>query len=99
MIAMLKRIGVPLMALLGVLAVAPHQAQAGVTFGVYVGAPVYTYPVPVYPPPIPYYARPVYVRPAPAFVRAYRSWDRREDRWEHARHEWREHEGFGHDRR
>jgi hypothetical protein len=50
---MLKKIGIPAIALLGMLALAPHQAKAAVRFGVVVGAPVYTYPVyPAYPPAV-----------------------------------------------
>ena len=64
---MLKKIGIPAIALLGILAMAPHQAKAGVRFGVYVGAPVYTAPVyPVYPP--------VVAAPAPVVV--YHDWRR-----------------------
>jgi hypothetical protein len=36
---MLKKIGLPVIALLGMLAMAPHQANAAVRFGVVVGAP------------------------------------------------------------
>jgi hypothetical protein len=60
---MFKKIGLPAIALLGMLAMAPHQAKAAVRFGVVVGAPAYTYPVyPVYPP------APVAVVPAPVIV-------------------------------
>jgi hypothetical protein len=41
---MLKKIGLPVIALLGMLAMAPHQANAAVRIGVVVGAPAYTYP-------------------------------------------------------
>jgi len=58
---MLKKIGLPVMALAIVLAVAPHQAKAAVRFGIVIGAPAY--PVyPVYPP------APVVVAPAPVVV-------------------------------
>jgi hypothetical protein len=61
---MLKKIGLPAIALLGVLAFAPHQAKAGVRIGVTIGRPVYTYPVaPVYPP--------VEVVPAPVYGSGY----------------------------
>ena len=62
---MLKKIGLPMMALFGLLAVAPlNQAKAAVRFGVYGGAPAYTYPVyPPYP-----------VAPAPAYVYPYAGW-------------------------
>ncbi len=52
---MLKKIGLPVIALAGMLAMAPHQANAAVRFGFTVGAPVY----PVYP----------VCRPAPVVVR------------------------------
>ncbi|MGO4885311.1 MAG: hypothetical protein ACLP59_31470 [Bryobacteraceae bacterium] len=51
---MLKKIGVPVIALIGMLAMAPHSASAAVRFGVVVGAPAY----PVYP----------VCRPAPVVV-------------------------------
>jgi hypothetical protein len=62
---MLKKIGLPMMALFGLLALAPlNQAKAAVRFGVYVGAPAYTYPVyPAYP-----------VVPAPGYVYPYSAW-------------------------
>jgi hypothetical protein len=47
---MLKKIGLPVIALLGMLAMAPHQANAGVRFGVAIGAPAYRYRV--YPAPV-----------------------------------------------
>ena len=63
---MLKKIGLPAIALLGMLSFAPHKADAAVRFGVYVGAPVYRAPVyPVCP-------------PAPVVV--YRPWVRHEVR-------------------
>ena len=40
-----KKIGLPAIALLGMLAMAPHQAKAAVRFGVVVGRPAYAYPV------------------------------------------------------
>jgi len=50
---MFKKIGLPVIALLGMLAMAPHQAKAAVRFGVVVGQPAYTYPAyPVYPPAV-----------------------------------------------
>ncbi|HTT66007.1 MAG TPA: hypothetical protein VMG35_29355 [Bryobacteraceae bacterium] len=60
---MFKKIGLPVIALLGMLAMAPHQAKAAVRIGVVVGRPVYTYPV--YPVCSP---RPVAVVPAPVVV-------------------------------
>jgi len=68
---MLKKIGLPVIALLGMLAMAPHPAKAAVRFGVVIGRPAYTYPVyPVCPAPI-VVGRP-WVGPA---IR----WDRRHD--------------------
>ena len=71
---MLKKIGLPIIALAGVMAFgAPRAAQARVHFGVAIGGPVYTAPVAPYPYPYaygpapyvdPYYA-PTYVAPAP----------------------------------
>jgi len=69
---MLKKLGLPVLALAAMLALAsPSKADAKVRFGVYVGTPgyySYTYPYPYYAPyygPYPYYAYrgPVYVYP------------------------------------
>ncbi len=54
---MFKKIGFPMMALFGLLALAPlNQAKAAVRFGVYVGAPVCVRPVyrpyPIVPAPV-----------------------------------------------
>lgn len=90
---MLKKIGLPLMALAGVLMFAPHQAKAAVRFGVTVGAPVYRYPVypRVYPP---VYAAPVApVYPAPVGVYPYVAWDRFGHRVVRER-VWRDRDGF-----
>jgi hypothetical protein len=81
MMKMLKKIGLPMMALFGLLALAPlNQAKAAVRFGVYVGAPAYTYPVypsyPVAPAPAYVYAAPVV--PAPAYVYPYAAWGGRD---------------------
>jgi len=79
---MLKKIGLPAIALLGMLAFAPHPAKAAVRFGVVVGAPTYTYPVyPAHPPAV------VVPAPAPVYGPGYvggvwvgggfhRDWDR-----------------------
>jgi hypothetical protein len=69
---MLKKIGIPMMALAGALMfAAPHPAKAGVRFGVGIGVPVYTAPAyPVYPAPYPYVA-PAPVYPGPAYVAPY----------------------------
>ncbi len=67
---MLKKIGLPMIALAGILAFgAPRAAEARVHFRVAIGGPVYTAPYPYYgyaPAPYvdPYYA-PTYVAPAP----------------------------------
>jgi hypothetical protein len=77
---MLKKIGLPAIALLGMLAMAPHQANAAVRIGGVVGRPAYAYPVyPVYPP------APVAVLPAPVIVD--RAWVRYDFRWD--RHDFR----------
>jgi hypothetical protein len=76
---MLRKIGLPAIALLGLLAMAPHAAQAAVRFGVVVGAPACPRHVyPVYPAP------PVAVAPAPVMVGGGwvghdLRWDRRHD--------------------
>ena len=78
---MFKKIGLPAIALLGMLAMAPHQAQAAVRFGVVVGGPAYAYPVyPVCPP------APVAVVPAPVIVA--RPWVAPAIRWD-LRHDFR----------
>ena len=107
---MLKKIGLPLLALTGLLMVVPAQkADAAVRVGVAVGGPAYAYPA--YPGPYaypysdPYYnPYPSYVAPAPGYVYGYGGWrgnDWREHR-EHERYERRdfrggrgEHEGRG----
>jgi hypothetical protein len=70
---MIKKIGLPLIALTAALAFAtPKQADAAVRFGVSIGAPVYRAPyVPYgYPAYNPYYVAPypAYVAPAPVYV-------------------------------
>lgn len=68
---MLKKVGVPMLALAGLLAFgAPRAAQARVHFGVALGAPVYATPVAPYPYAYPYAAPGPYVDPyyAPAYV-------------------------------
>jgi hypothetical protein len=79
---MLKRIGLPAIALLGMLAMAPYAAKAAVRFGVVVGAPACTRPVyPVYP------AAPVAVAPAPPVIVG-RGWVGHDFRWDR-RHDFR----------
>ena len=72
---MFKKTALSAIALLGVLAVAPHDAKAAVRVGVVVGAPAY--PVyPVCPPAIAVAPAPILVRrPWEPVVR----WDRRHD--------------------
>ena len=72
---MIKRIGLPLIALAAVLAFAtPKQADARVRFGVSIGGPAYVGPAPYvpygYPAYNPYYAAPypAYVAPGPVYV-------------------------------
>jgi hypothetical protein len=74
---MLKKIGLPGLALFGMLAGAPHSAKAAVRFGVVVGAPV----VPV----VPYVPPAVY--PAPAYAYPYVTWGPGYygHAWDHAR--------------
>lgn len=72
---MLKKLGLPMMALAGLMVfAAPQKADARVRFGVAIGGPVYTAPVPVAPyaygysyPEYPnYYTAPDYGYVAPA---------------------------------
>ncbi|HTQ58334.1 MAG TPA: hypothetical protein VMI94_27920 [Bryobacteraceae bacterium] len=58
---MLKKIGLPVIALLGLLSFAPHQAKAAVRVGVYAGAPAVVYTAPVCARPVVIPARPVVV--------------------------------------
>ena len=77
---MLKKMGLSVMLLAGLLAfAAPRKADAAVRFGVYLGAPAYSYPAypaPAYPDyydyPAPAYAYPApYAYQAPAYVAPY----------------------------
>lgn len=72
---MFKKIGLTAIALLGTLAMAPHQAKAAVRFGVDV-APAYSAPV---------YSRRERVVVAPDRVVVGRHFDRREYRWDRDR--------------
>ena len=75
---MFKKIGLPVIALLGMLAMAPHPAKAAVRIGVAIGAPAY----PVYPvcaPPVAVVPGPVVV--ARPFVRHDFRWDRHDIRF------------------
>jgi hypothetical protein len=71
---MLKKIGLPAIALLGMLAMAPHQASAAVRFGVAVRTPAYAYRA--YP-----VCRPAAEAVAPAPV-AVRRFERHDSRWD-----------------
>lgn len=107
---MLKKIGIPLLALAALLIlIPPPKASAGVRFGVIVGGPVYAYPA--YPPPYVYsYPRyynvyppyPAYPYAAPTYVYPYgygywRGGHYRHEYREHREHEWREHERREHE--
>ena len=74
---MLKKIGLPMMALAGLLAFAtPRPADARIRFGIGIGGPVYTAPVPLdpyaytYPYQDPYYA-PQYYNAPPVYSYPY----------------------------
>jgi hypothetical protein len=81
---MLKKIALPVVALVAMLILASAPAQAGVRFGITIGPPAYTYPA--YPNVYanqyvdPYlYTAPLYAAPAPAYVYPsynYRGWSR-----------------------
>ena len=89
---MIKKIGLSAALLAGLFVLAPRPAKAEVHFGVYVGAPAYSYPAyPAYG--YDAYPAPVYGYPAPAYVTPYAQYDSRyyRDR-EHERHEWLEHQ-------
>jgi len=65
---MLKKIGLPLLALAAMLIVMPTpQAKAGVRFGIGIGGPVYVAPPTVVPAPA---YPPAYVAPAPGYYNA-----------------------------
>ena len=81
---MLKKIALPVVALVALMILASAPAKAAVRFGITVGPPVYTYPAyPYYQDPYaaPYvdpYAYPYsynYYTPAPTYVYPYRSWN------------------------
>ena len=90
---MIKKIGLSVALLAGLFVLAPRPAKAEVHFGVYVGAPAYTYPAyPAYGhdayPGYYSYPAPVYPNVTPYYSYGYGSRYYR-DR-EHERHEWRE---------
>lgn len=90
---MLKKIGIPLLALAGMMVLIPApKANAAVRFGVVVGSgPAYGYPAyPAYPDayaPDYYNGYPAYSYPAPAYVYPYNSYRRHEghEYFEHRR--------------
>jgi hypothetical protein len=100
---MLKKVGLPLLALAALLMVVPPQkANAAVRFGVVVGGPVYAYPA--YPGPYAYPYSGPYYNAYPSYVApGYSGW--RGDEWRdhrvperYERREWRgrdAHEGRG----
>src|SRR5437763_1327801 len=93
---MIKKIGLSLALLAGLFVLAPRPAKAEVHFGVYVGAPAYTYPAyPAYGydtyPDYYAYPAPVYPYRAPGYVTPYYSYRSYRER-DHDRHEWREHQ-------
>jgi hypothetical protein len=108
-VVMLKKIGLPVLALAFVLALsAPSRANAGVRIGVYVGPPVYSYPAPppyavpvdpyydpgYYPPPA--YYGPAYVPvPVPSFGFSYGYRDRGWHGRDYYRGNYRGHESHG----
>src|SRR4051812_4810938 len=93
---MIKKIGLSVALLASLCVLAPRPAKAEVHFGVYVGAPAYTYPAyPAYGydayPDYYAYPAPVYRYPAPAYVTPYYSSRSYRER-DHERHEWLEHQ-------
>ena len=107
---MLKKIGLPLMALAGMLTfVTPPKADARIRFGVVIGGPVYTAPVDPYAYSYPYspYGSGYYAQPAypygygygydAPYYGAYSGYGYGGGHWEHERHEWHErHERYEH---
>ena len=92
---MLKKIALPVVALVAMLILASAPAQAAVRFGITIGPPVYTYPA--YPDPYAYsydYADPYvypgynYYAPAPTYVYPYFTY---RGGWHNRGHEFREH--------
>jgi len=75
---MLKKIGIPALALCAMMVlIPPPRANAAVRFGVFIGGPVYGYPAYPAPPPPPVYynaypAYPVYPYAGAAYVYPYR---------------------------
>jgi hypothetical protein len=100
---MFKKIGLSVALMAGLFVFAPRPAKAEVHFGVYVGAPAYTYPAypaygyDAYPYPAPVYPAPTYVAPYSYGYgsRYYRDRDHdrheRREHQEHERHERNEH--------
>src|SRR5262249_23498521 len=92
-VEMLKKIALPVVALVVMLILASAPAKAAVRFGVTVGPPVYTYPAyPYYPNPYvdPYYVPNYYYAPAPyAYPSFGFGWGGGHERFEHGGHEFR----------
>ena len=70
---MLKKLALPVVALVAILIMTSAPAQAAVRFGITVGPPVYTYPAvpyasPYYDPYVDPYYDPYYVAPAPVYT-------------------------------
>jgi len=78
---MLKKIGLPVIALLGMLSMAPHQANAAVRVGVGIGVPAYAYPAYPVCPPVRVAVVPAPVVVARPFVRHDFRWDRHDVRF------------------
>ena len=99
-IKMLKKIALPVVALVVMLILASAPAKAAVRFGITIGPPVYTYPAYPYDPhayaapyvdPYVYPYNSYYYAPAPAYVYPYFSY---RSGWNsHRAHEFREHHG------
>jgi hypothetical protein len=81
---MLKRLGVPALALGAMLALAsPKPADAKVHFGVYVGPPYYSYPYPYPGPAYPYYYG------GPGYYGYWGGYYGPHGHWHHYHHDWR----------
>jgi hypothetical protein len=101
---MLKKIGIPLVALVAMVTLAPApKASAAVRFGISVGRPAYSYPVDPYAYSSPYtndyYSYPSYQAPIYGYSYDNRRGHEEREYVEHRRsesREWREHQGREH---
>lgn len=101
---MLKKIGIPLLALAAMVTVVPAQkASAAVRFGITIGGPAYSYPVAPYaycsPYTNDYYSYPSYQAPIYGYSYRNRRGHEEHEYLEHRRsesREWREHERHEH---